>query len=183
MERILKTLAPQRLLPALAAALLIPIGWCVIVWVEKTDPDPSNQGESDSPSLLASPETAGSEAVGGPNQANRTPQVQLICDGVGYEVNKRSVVSIPKGSTAWLCVMAANGLAEAPFITGGRGVRIGPSISTDDGSYRRPVKLTFDGTAEVTVATVEQDGTRTERLICFREPGSSPSAPLQEQLK
>lgn len=101
------------------------------------------------------------------------PTIHLVADGIRREITDHATVPATRNSALELHISGKAGLAEVPIIRGSQGVRLSPSRPTSDGSYRRPLKVTFEGDAKLTIATVNRLGTRSERVITFQQTPDS----------
>ncbi len=112
------------------------------------------------------------------DDADSQPMIQLIENGTPRNITKNSTVATTRDRQLELLIPGGANLAEAPTVTGGLGVRLGPTLPTRDGSYRRPLKVTFDGDADLTIATVNRLGARRKQVITFQQQESTSDIPV-----
>jgi hypothetical protein len=152
--------------PFIALVLLVPIGMSITTLWNPTEPAVTV--------IPVGPEGAALQ----PQDAilDLPPTIHLVSDGIRQEITDHATVSATRNSSLELYISGEAGLAELPIIIGSQGVRLGPSRPTNDGSYRRPLKVTFEGDAELTIATVNRLGTHNERVITFQQTPDSKHA-------
>ena len=149
--------------PFIALVLLVPIGMSITTLWNTAEPavtiapvKPEGAGLQTQDAILGLP-----------------PAIHLVADGIRQKITDHTTVSATRNSSLELHISGEGGLAEVPIISGSQGVRLGPSRPTSDGSYRRPLKVTFEGDAELTIATVNRLGTQNERVITFQQTSDS----------
>ena len=157
----------KRLLSVIALLFLLPIWVCVDTIRSRTPADTPLS------STVTDPVATGAS----PGVQRDHPTIHLVKDGARQEISNTTHLATTRNAQFELVISGDANLSEVPTVRGGSGVRLGPSTPTTDGSYRRPVQVTFQGSAELSIATINGQGVQSEQTITFREPTQSGAAP------